>query len=80
MRKHPFDLLSFIAGLLFVGLATAYIVGAYSDVRLEPQYVFPLVLVVLGVAGLGGSILGQRRSDQQVAAALPSDTEPSAHG
>ena len=81
MRQHPFDLLSLVAGLLFVGLAAAYIVGAYSDVRMEPQYVFPLVLVVLGLAGLAGSILGQRRSDTQVAAAAEeSDAETISHG
>ncbi|MBK9739556.1 MAG: hypothetical protein IPO93_08575 [Actinobacteria bacterium] len=73
MRKHPFDLLSFVAGLLFVGLALAYGIGAYTDVRLEPQYVFPLVLVVLGLAGLAGSILAQQRNDR-VLASVAQDT------
>jgi hypothetical protein len=78
VRKHPFDLLSFIAGLLFVGLAIAYTVGAYTDIRLEPQYVFPLVLVALGLAGLAGSILAQQRSDRAVARASD-DAETLAH-
>ncbi len=64
MRSHRLDLVSLIAGLLFTGLAIAYIVGAYADVRLDPRYVLPLVLVGLGLAGLAGSILAQRRSDR----------------
>jgi predicted MFS family arabinose efflux permease len=57
---------SLLTGLLFTALAIAYIVGAYADVRLDPRYVFPLVLVSLGVAGLAGSVLAQRRSDRGV--------------
>lgn len=66
MRRHQLDLLSLIAGLLFTGLAAAYIIGAYTDIRLEPQYVLPITLVALGLAGLGGSLLAQRRSDQKL--------------
>ena len=73
MRKHPLDLVSLIAGLLFTGLAVAYIVGAYADVRLDPRLVLPLVLVGLGVAGLGGSVLAQRRSDRAVASGAAGD-------
>ena len=69
MRKHPLDLISLIAGLLFTGLAVAYIVGAYTDVRLDPRLVLPLVLVGLGLAGLAASLLAQRRSDRAVAEA-----------
>lgn len=64
MRRHPFDLLSCIAGLLFTGLAAAYVVGAYTDIRLEARYAFPIALVALGLAGLAGSLLAQRRSDR----------------
>lgn len=66
MRRHPFDLLSFTAGILFTGFALAYIVGAYADVRLDPRYVLPLVLVGLGLAGLAGSVVAQRRSDRRL--------------
>jgi len=69
VRKHPLDLVSLLAGLLFTGLAVAYIIGAYADVRLDPRYVFPLVLVGLGLAGLAGSVLAQRRSDRALAEA-----------
>jgi hypothetical protein len=39
-----------------------------SDVRLDPRLAFPLTLVGLGVAGLAGAMVAQRRSDQQLAA------------
>jgi hypothetical protein len=71
VRRHSLDLVSLLSGLLFTGLAVAYIIGAYADVRLDPRYVLPLVLVGLGVAGLAGSVLAQRRSDR---ALLPSDS------
>jgi hypothetical protein len=64
VHKHQLDLLSLVSGLLFAGLAAAYIVGAYTDIRLEAQYAFPIALVTLGLAGLAGSLLGQRRSDR----------------
>jgi hypothetical protein len=71
VRKHPFDLVSCVAGLLFTALAAAYIVGAYTDVRLDPRLVLPLVLVGLGVAGLAASLLAQRRSDAALATSGP---------
>lgn len=69
MRRHELDLVALIAGLIFTGLAVAYVVGAYTDLRLDPRYVFPLVVIGLGVAGLAASIVGQRRTDQAALAA-----------
>ena len=57
MRKHPIDLFSLISGLLFTALAVAYIVGAYTDVRLDARLALPLVLVGLGLAGLAGAMV-----------------------
>jgi hypothetical protein len=68
VRKHSFDLVSCVAGLLFIGFAIAYIVGAYTDVRIDPRLAVPLVLVMLGLAGLAASLLAQHRSDKAVAA------------
>jgi ABC-type uncharacterized transport system permease subunit len=69
VRRHSFDLLSCIAGLLFAGLAVAYVVGAYTDVSLDGRLVLPIVLVGLGLAGLAASLLAQHRSNQAVSAA-----------
>lgn len=67
MRKHPIDLLSLVAGLLFTALAVGYIASNYYDVEINPRLVLPVTLVALGVAGLAGSVLAQRRSDKQQA-------------
>lgn len=67
MRKHSIDLFSLISGLLFTGFALAYIIGAYTDVRLDPRLALPLTLVGLGVAGLASAMVAQRRSDQRLA-------------
>jgi len=64
VRKHSFDLVSFIAGLIFVGMAVAYIIGAYTDIRLDPRLALPIALVGLGLAGLAASLLAQKRSDR----------------
>jgi hypothetical protein len=73
VRKHPVDLFSLLSGLLFTGFAIAYVIGAYSDIRLDGRLVVPLVLVGLGVAGLVGSLVAQRRSDRRVAAGADGD-------
>lgn len=66
MRKHPIDLFSLISGLLFTGFAVAYIVGAYTDLRLDARLALPLALVGLGLAGLAGAMVAQRRSDRRL--------------
>lgn len=71
MRRHDLDLVSLLAGLLFTGMAVAYVVGAYTDVRLDGRFVVPLVLVALGAAGLLGAVTAQRRADRRAVAAAP---------
>lgn len=63
MKRHDLDVVSLVAGLLFAGLALAYGIGAYTDLRLDPRYVFPLVVIGLGLAGLAAAVTAQRRSD-----------------
>jgi uncharacterized YccA/Bax inhibitor family protein len=69
VRKHQLDLFSLFAGLIFVGFAVAYSVGAYTDLHVNPKLVLPLLLVGLGVAGLIGALVAQSRADKRVAAA-----------
>lgn len=71
MRRHPVDLVSLVAGLLFTALAVGYIADNYSDVDIAPTLVLPLALVVLGIAGLAGSVLAQRRSNRDLDATRP---------
>jgi uncharacterized membrane-anchored protein len=76
VRRHSLDLVSLVAGLLFVALAAGYIISDFSDVDVNPRLVFPLALVLIGAAGLAGSFMAQRRSDR-AAATVDSDASAS---
>lgn len=65
MRRHELDLTSLVAGLVFVGIAVAYLIGAYTDVHIDAGWVLPIGLVGLGLAGLAGSLrAGLRPGDE----------------
>lgn len=68
MRRHSLDVFSLLSGLIVIGFAVAYFVGAYTDYRLDGRLAFPLLLVGLGVAGLAGAVSAQRRADRAVEA------------
>ena len=69
MRRHPLDVFSLLSGLLILGFALAFLVGALTDFLLDARLAVPLVPVGLGVAGLAGALAAQRRSDHAVASA-----------
>ncbi len=71
MRRHPIDLLSLVAGLLFTALAVGYIASNYYEVDINPRLVLPVTFVLLGLAGLAGSVLAQRRSDRELTSTRP---------
>ena len=52
MRRHPLDVFSLLSGLLVLGFAVAYLVGAATEYRLDARLAVPLLLVGLGAAGL----------------------------
>jgi hypothetical protein len=56
VRRHDVDGASLVAGLLFVGIAIAYLAAAYTDLRIGAGWLLPIVLIGLGLAGLAGSI------------------------
>lgn len=62
MRRHELDLTSLVAGLVFVGIAVAYLIGAYTKVRVDAGWVLPIGLVGLGLAGLAGTLRAGLRS------------------
>lgn len=64
MRRHPLDVFSLLSGLLVLGFAVAYLVGAATEYRLDARLAIPLLLVGLGAAGLAGALVAQRRSDR----------------
>ena len=70
MRKHPFDFVSFVFGLMFVGLVAFVLLDRYTEVNLDLRFALPVAFVLLGVLGLIGSVVGQRRADRRAAVAL----------
>jgi hypothetical protein len=64
VKRHRFDLLSFVAGVVFVGLGAAFL-AAGADVVDQAQWLWPAVLLVLGAAGLA-SALGRRDAEDQL--------------
>ena len=54
MRRHDLDLFSLVTGLVFVGIALGHILDVGTDFDLDGQWIVPVVLVALGVAGLAG--------------------------
>ena len=56
MRRHEPDLVALVAGLLFVGISAAFLVGAVTDLRLDPRWVGPVALLAAGTAGLLASL------------------------
>jgi hypothetical protein len=58
MKRHPFDVLSFVAGAVFVLLGIAF-ATAGSDVVDQAQWVWPTILLTLGAAGLAAVLRSQ---------------------
>jgi len=64
MRRHDLDLLSLIAGAVFLVVALSHLVGAATGEQLDLAWLAPAVLVGLGVAGLAGALRGTRSPDE----------------
>ena len=65
MRRHDLDWVSLIAGAVFTGLALVYIVTGVADVTLDGRFVWPVVLVALGAAGVATAVKANQREEQQ---------------
>ena len=59
MKRHSFDAISFVFGLLFVILGARFMVGPVTFPGLRLSWLWPLTAVALGLALL----LTARRSD-----------------
>ncbi|MDP2012617.1 MAG: hypothetical protein Q8L05_00135 [Actinomycetota bacterium] len=71
MRKHPTDFVSLIFGLITIGTAISVLIYRYTDVDLDLRFAIPLAFVTLGVLGLLGSVVAQRRSNRRALAEQP---------
>jgi hypothetical protein len=57
VRSHETDWTSLIAGVTFLGVGVAFLVGGLTDMELNVRWVIALMLIGLGAAGLAGSFL-----------------------
>ena len=64
MPRPEFDHRSLIVGLLFTALGVLFMIDQATDVRIDLQWVWPLFLIGLGVAGLASTSLKRRRQDE----------------
>ncbi len=49
MERHEFDIVSLVAGLLFVIVAAAYAIVAAADASFDAQWVVPALFVGFGL-------------------------------
>ncbi|MCC9310549.1 hypothetical protein LN042_26340 [Kitasatospora sp. RB6PN24] len=56
MKRHRFDLFSFLSGGLFTVLAVLYLLASLNHTRVNGRIVVPVTLIVLGAAGLAGAV------------------------
>ena len=61
MRPREFDHRWMIAGLLFTALGVLFMIDQATNVRIDLQWIWPLFLIGLGVAGMASASLKRRR-------------------
>ena len=59
MRSHDLDVLSLMAGVAFAGVGVAALIG--DGAGMEARWTWPVLLIVVGVAGLVASRVGRSR-------------------
>jgi mannose/fructose/N-acetylgalactosamine-specific phosphotransferase system component IIC len=73
VRRHDLDWVSLIAGLVFTVLALGYLLVAVTDLSIDGRFVWPVVLVALGGAGVATAVKANQREEQQFPAPVPGD-------
>ncbi|HSN06653.1 MAG TPA: hypothetical protein VLV82_04840 [Candidatus Angelobacter sp.] len=67
MRRHDLDWVSLIAGLVFLGFAAVYAVAALTDLTIDGRFVWPIVFVALGAAGVATAVTATAREERTFA-------------
>ncbi|MDA8435174.1 MAG: hypothetical protein M0Z98_04240 [Actinomycetales bacterium] len=67
MRRHDLDWVSLIAGLVFLAFATVYGLAALTDVSIDGRFVWPVVFVALGAAGVATAVTATAREEKAFA-------------
>lgn len=74
MRRHPFDAVSLVFGLVFAGIGVLYLIGGIDVADLVTRF-WPAALVLLGLAMLFSA---RRQDEVAVAPPSPASTAPPA--
>jgi len=67
VRRHDLDWVSLIAGLVFLAFSAIYTVASLTDVSIDGRFVWPIVLVALGAAGVATAVTATRREEKNFA-------------
>ena len=67
MRRHDLDWVSLIAGAVFLVFAVIYTVASLTDVSIDGRFVWPVVFVALGAAGVATAITATKREEKTFA-------------
>jgi len=62
MKRHDFDIVSLVSGLLFGGLGTVFALHAVGAFGLDVRVVPAVVLIVLGLAGITAAATSSTRT------------------
>ena len=64
MRRHDLDWVSLIAGVVFLGFAVIYAVASLADISVDGRFVWPIVFVALGAAGIATAVTASAREER----------------
>lgn len=56
MTRHELDLMSLVAGVVFVILGLGLLLDAGGGINFDARWVWPILLIGLGAAGLASSV------------------------
>ena len=73
MKKHPFDITSFLFGIIFGAAAAGFLLAEGFSWDVDGRWVLPTALIILGVAGVAGAISGLRPANSEEDAEGPTD-------
>ena len=72
MRKHELDVFSLLAGMVFVAVAVVHLVTANTHHSSDDRWVFPVAMVLVGLA----SLIGLVRRGAREPAVVPTPPSP----
>ncbi len=73
MKRHAFDPVSMVAGLVFAAVAALYLVSEHSSFNVDGRWVLPLVLIGLGIGGVSGALASASRQRREQGPSAPED-------